>query len=271
MVAHGHIAVDRNLFGVMRHPTRFLKRNVAFTAAELLVAMATSSIVLAGLFVATTSLTKTLTAIERYSRSQAAQNRLIDSVAIDLRRAVGVSITTAPGSNPSSPANTTVKFAYNPANPRLNTKTIQDGSYDPVTNLVGGKSTASTYLNLTLPGFYQSNSPASKLYREPMTLITSGNAVRYGTKAGVAADITVQYRKEYVTEFGSECYVRREAGVDRVIVEKAEAMDLDITAQANNSFVVDAWFVPTFKYSRSASTARVTSSDRVMLRNPRKD
>jgi hypothetical protein len=59
--------------------------------------------------------------------------------------------------------------------------------------------------------------------------------------------------------------------VDRVIAEKAEMMDLDITAQSNNTFKIDAWFTPTWRGRQQTNQARVTSSDRVMLRNPRID
>ena len=103
------------------------------------------------------------------------------------------------------------------------------------------------------------------------TLISTGRAVRYGTSAGVAADTTVQYRKAYVATYGSECFVRREEGVDRVIVEKAELINVSLIAQADGTFVISSSVTPTFSNRRSQTAVRRTSSDRVMLRNPRKD
>lgn len=242
-----------------------------FTLAETTVALAASSIVLGGLMMSMMSLRRTFSATESYSRAQAAQIRLIDAVAMDLRRATGVAITTSTTSNPAASGNTTARFAYSASAPASNNVTVQDGTYDSVNDVVGVGTASSKYLTLTLPGVYQSQNAASANYRKVTTLISTGRAVRYGTSAGVAADVTVQYRKTFVPAYGSECYVRREDGVDRVIVERADYMDLDIIAQEDGSFVVDAWFTPTYSNARARSNARVTSSDRVMLRNPRRD
>lgn len=242
----------------------------AFTTAELLVATAASSLVIGAVLMASASLSRTFRATESYSRAQAAQVRLIDAIAMDLRRATAIGITTSATSDPSAGSNTTVKFAHS-AGSSGNSKTIQDGTYDAVRNIVNGKSGPSTYLTLTIPGYYQSSDPTSSNFRRPTTLISTGSAVRYGTSGGVANDVTVQYRKQYVSQYGSECYIRREAGRDQVIAERAEAIDVDIIAQPDGvSFIVDAWFAPPFKRG-TQNTARVTSSDRVMLRNPRRD
>jgi hypothetical protein len=236
-----------------------------------MVALATSTLVIGALMLSVTSLSRTFNATESYSRAQAAQIRLIDAVALDLRRATGVAITTSTSSNPAATSNATVRFAYDGTSLATNSVTIRDGTYDYVNEVVGGGSESSIYLTLTIPGIYQSQNPSSAYYRNVTTLISTGRAVRYGTSVGVSADVTVQYRRAYMPTYGSECYVRRESGVDQVIVERANYMDLDVIAQADGSFVVDAWFTPTFSNARARGSARVTSSDRVMLRNPRRD
>jgi type II secretory pathway pseudopilin PulG len=251
-------------------PSRSAAEN-GFTLAEVVVALGASTIVMGALFLSITSLSRTFNATESYSRAQAAQIRLIDAVALDLRRSTGVAITTAPTSNPAAASNTTVRFAYTPTSSTANTVTVWDGTYDYIKDVVGGGSGASTYLTLTIPGIYRSANPLSADYRNVTTLISTGRAVRYGTSAGVIPDVTVQYRRAYVPKYGAECYIRREAGVDQVIAEKADYMDLDVMAQEDGSFVVDAWFTPTFSNARARGNARVTSSDRVMLRNPRRD
>jgi prepilin-type N-terminal cleavage/methylation domain-containing protein len=215
---------------------------LGLTIAEVLIAMSASTIVLGGLLVATASLSRTFRATETYSRSQAAQVRLIDSVAIDLRRAVAVSTTFL------SP----LTFQAGAA-PGSRSQMINDQNF----------------LTLRIPGFYRSNTRNDANFRNVTTLLSTGRSVRYGGLAGIAPPVTVQYRKSYLPAFGSQCFIRREAGVDQVIVEKGELIDLDITPEPSNSFTVETWF--TAPYSRGATSARVTSSDRVMLRNPRTD
>ncbi len=248
-----------------------MRRLGGFTLVELIIALGASSIVLGALSLATVGLARSFNAMERHSREQAASVRVMDAVAMDLRRATGVAITTSSTSNPSAAANTTAKFAYVAGNATANVKTILDGTFDPVNNRVGGRTNPSTYLTLTLPGYYQGNNPSAAGYRSPTTLTVSGGALRYGTSAGPAADVTVQYRKAYHSTYGSECLIRREAGVDRVIAERVEYLDVTLTAQSENVFLLQTTFIPTFSTARTATAQRVAASDRVMLRNPRRD
>jgi Tfp pilus assembly protein FimT len=244
-----------------------------FSLAELMVALAVTSLVMGGLTVTAISLGKSFKATELYSKSNSAQIRLIDAMAMDLRRAVSISITTSSDSNPSSTSNTSTRFAYSSSDPTQNTKTIRDGTFDPIALRSGVASAPSTYLTLQIPGYYKSNSIATANYRLETMLTSTGRTVCYGNPAGsgVAPPVTVQYREGYLSKYGSQCYIRREAGVDTVIAAQAELMDLDITAKSDGSFVVDSWFTPTFSNRRHLTDARVTSSDRVMLRNPRID
>jgi Tfp pilus assembly protein PilW len=241
-----------------------------FTFVELLIAVGASSLVLGALAVATTGLAKSFDAMETYSHNQAASVRVMDAIAMDLRRASGVAITTSATSNPNAAGNTTAKFAYS-SNAAANVKTITDGTFDPVNNRVGGRTNASTYLTLTIPGYYQVNDPATGTYRNRTTLTVAGGDVRYGTSAGAAADVTVQYRKAFHSAHGSECLIRRESGIDRVIAENVAYLDVTLTAQTGNAFLLQTSFVPTFSSARRNTTHRVAASDRIMLRNPRRD
>ena len=248
-----------------------ITRRRGFTLAELIVALGASTLVFGSLLLAMTSLRHSFDASEKYSRAQAAQIRLIDAIAMDLRRSVAVAITTSATSNPAAAGNTTAKFSYSASNAAANTSAIQDGTFDAVNNRPRATTGSSTYLTLTIPGYYQSNDPAAASYRNATTLVSTGRAVRYGTSSAVAADITVQYRRAYQATYGKECFVRREDGVDRVILDDATLINLSITAQADGTFVVNDTVTPTFGNRGSRTTIREMSSDRVMLRNPRKD
>ena len=94
-----------------------------FSLAELLVSLSVTSLVMSGLMVGVVSLGKGFKATELYSKSNSAQIRLIDTMAMDLRRAVAISITTSPDSNPSSTSNTSTRFAYSASTPAENIKT----------------------------------------------------------------------------------------------------------------------------------------------------
>jgi type II secretory pathway pseudopilin PulG len=251
----------------------------AFTLVELLVAAAAGTIIMALVATATVGLSRTFNATESHSRAQAAQMRLIDAVALDVRRAVAVSITTSPTSTPGAAGNTSTKFTYDPrnrANPAQckidNTRSIQDGTFNHDTLQVGGGSLPSTFLTLKLPNFYQNNTPRSAGFQQAMTLTAvNGRVVRYGTSTGPSQPVIVEYRQAFVPSRGSECYIRREDGVDRIIAERTERIDLDIEAQPEETFIISSWFTPTYRRNNQTSGARVTSSDRVMMRNLRID
>jgi type II secretory pathway pseudopilin PulG len=146
------------------------KPRTAFTITELMVALAASVIILAALGVAALSLSRSFGATRSFSEAQAAQVRLIDAVALDLRRAIEVAITTSATSNPASTGNVSTKFAFNPASGAANTQTIDDGTYDKLALRVGGSTRPSTYLTITIPGFYRSNDDRNSAFREQSLL-----------------------------------------------------------------------------------------------------
>src|SRR5678815_4940017 len=121
-----------------------------FSLAELLVSLGVTSLVMSALMVAVVSLGKSFKATELYSKSNSAQIRLIDAIAMDLRRAVAISITTSPSSSPNAAWNTSTRFAYSATSPAQNIQSIRDGTFDPVTLRVFGASAPSTYLTLQI-------------------------------------------------------------------------------------------------------------------------
>jgi hypothetical protein len=198
---------------------------------------------------------------------------LIDYVALDIRRARKISRTVSTTSNPSAAGNISVKLAFVP-NSAANKIQVKDGTYDENNDKVQSKSLPSTYLTITIPGFYQSNNKADASYNLVNPLTSSRDYIGYATSGSAfAPDVTVQYRKAFVRAYGSECFIRRimETGVDEVIADNANYIDLDVEALANNSFKIDTWFIPTFSRLGYRTPARLNSSDQVMLRNPRTD
>ena len=71
-----------------------LKRSkeTAFTVAEMLVALAASTIILAAVVLAGVSLQRSFAATENYSNSEGDQLRVMDYIAMDCRRAVSASV-----------------------------------------------------------------------------------------------------------------------------------------------------------------------------------
>ena len=248
-------------------PWRTPSRRSAFTLPELSVSLVASTVVLGSLLLAMMGLSRSFDATEKFARGHAAQTRLMDAISMDLRRATAISATTSPTSNPAALGNTTTKLSSD----ATSTVIITDGTYDAVNNRIGGASSPSIYLTLTIPGYYKSNDATTSDYRTVTTLISTGSSVRYGTSAGVAANTTVQYRKAYVATYGSECFIRREEGVDRVIADHAEFINVSLTAQANGTFTVSSSVTPTFSNQGHRTAIRRTNSDQVMLRNPRID
>lgn len=228
----------------------------AFSLAEMIIALGSQSIVLAGLVAGTVALEKSFDTTDKYIRGQTAQIRLIDYVAMDLRRAHKISVYTRS-------SGTYQKFAY--------------GS-EPFSTVYDDE-----FLVITEPGFYQSNDPTSSSYSQqnPLISVSSNGStwgVTYGSSASAVADETVvRYEQYYISDYNSVCFVRREgtqAEIDagtapyKVIADNADNLYLNVTAMSDNkSFLIEAWY----ETDCNNDTGRITSSDRVMLRNPRED
>ncbi len=123
----------------------------AFTLAEMLIAMVGTSIVIGALLFSSLELQRSLHASETYASSQSDQRRLLDCIARDMRRSIGVATSTAVNGSGG------VRLAGSSA-------TIE----------------GRTSLVLTLPGYYQSNTPAAAGY-QPLEVVPANNYVDYGT------------------------------------------------------------------------------------------
>src|SRR5688500_15333592 len=137
----------------------------AFTIAELMIAMALSIMIIAALTLSAIQLQKSLYASETYALSSSDQRRLVDYIARDLRRSVGIAVT--------KPDGTTAPLGAEKVS-------IKDG----------------TGLVLTLHGYYKSNVPGTADFANPLPVITTASRVDYGSSGGPAPGVPVTFRRE---------------------------------------------------------------------------
>lgn len=207
------------------------------TLAEVLIALVGSVIVVGALMAGSIGLQKSFHAGETYANSQADERRLIDWVARDLRRSIGIAAC-GPGGVPSKLTSGTVY--------------LEEGAQ----------------LVVTLPAYYKSNSGADTDYAEALPVIASGDRVTYGTMAGPAPAFPVSFRKLYLAAEQSMCYVRDEGDTRQVIVRNAQDLQLQISiAPDGESCSLLAQFFSPF----SRQDLIVAVHDQVMLRNARLD
>lgn len=211
----------------------------AFTLAEMMIALIGSMIILGALLLSSTQLQRALYASERYAAKQTEQRRVIDYLGRDLRRAIGLGATTTIGGT---------------AGARLAGATI---SVEKGTSLL-----------LTLPGYYQSQSPGNPAYDEALPVVVADNRVDYGTASGPVEGVRVLFRKEYLASEGSECFVRVEGDNQSVIVREAEDLHLQIGVSPDGrTCTIDVTFTPNGR----GLVARVSTRDQVLMRNIRND
>jgi Tfp pilus assembly protein PilW len=208
-----------------------------FTLAELMIGLGASVLMMGALMLGAISLQKSLTQNETYALRHSDQRRLIDYVARDLRRSVGVAATDAAGA------------------PR-----VASGETIVISDLAT--------IVLSLPGYYRSNISTNPEFDRPYSVVTTSGGPTYGDGAGAALEVSVAFRKVSVPSEGSVCFVREEAGATSIIVRRAEALELRATiAPDGKSCVLEAQF-----RSPYTQVGRViTTRDQIMLRNLRID
>ncbi|MEP6668688.1 MAG: hypothetical protein ABJF10_06020 [Chthoniobacter sp.] len=219
-----------------------MKRNLApraFTLAELMIGMATSSIIVGALLFSSVGLQKSLHASESYASNQSDQRRLLDCLSRDMRRSIGVATaTTVNGSGGVRLAGAAV--------------TIEEG----------------TSLVITLPAYYQSNTPADAKYDQSLAVVAADNYVDYGTGTEHAPAVPVIFRKQYVENQGCVCFVRLEGDAQTILVTHAENFHLTVTmAPDGRSGAVEVNFVS----PRHGSETLIAMRDEILLRNNRLD
>ncbi|MEQ1861518.1 MAG: prepilin-type N-terminal cleavage/methylation domain-containing protein [Chthoniobacteraceae bacterium] len=212
-------------------------KRAGFTLTEMIVSLAASVILIAGLLLGAVGLQRTLHDNETFATSYADQRRVIDVVSRDLRRAIGLSIIDSGGV--SSPFTSGLVA-------------VGDG----------------TALVFALPAYYQSNVPTDPTYDKPLVAVTTGERLSYGDVGGVKPEVPVQFSKEFVAAANCVCFVRKEADHSAIVVRDAAELFLKVTMAADGrSCVVEAWF-----RSQARGVKPVISTyDRVMLRNIRTD
>jgi len=220
--------------------TRLRSTAHAFTLAEMMIALAGSIIVLGALLLSSTQLQRALYASERYAAQQASQRRLIDYLSRDLRRAVGIATTTnVNGLGGARLAGSTV--------------VIENG----------------LSLAITLPGYYQSESPSDDTYDLALPVVVAGNSVDYGTSAGHAPGILVLFRKQYLDSEGCDCFVRLEGQVQTVVARDATNLHLQVSLDSDGRVCdVAVTYLPN---AGGGLTPKVVTHDELLLRNLRTD
>jgi hypothetical protein len=211
-----------------------IHRAAAFTLMEMLVSMGASSIILGGLMLSSMAMQKSLTGSEKYAVAYSDQRRLIDFIGRDLRRSIGVEATDASGTRAPVTAGTI---------------TISDGAT----------------LILSLPGYYRSNVKNTAAFDQALDVVGTEERLDYGTTTALADPVEVSFRRVLVPPQKCICFVRREAGVDDIIVRAAENLFVEVSVlQGSQTATIKSWFRA--PYSRAAPL--VTTYDRLLLRNP---
>jgi Tfp pilus assembly protein PilW len=214
-------------------------RRHAFTLAEMMIGMVGSTIVVGALLLSSIELQKSLHASELYASNQADERRLLDCLSRDLRRSIGVATTTTVGGSGGA-------------------------------KLSGASAAVEGNLSLvlTLPGYYQSNTPGDTHYDQPLTIVAADNYVDYGTGNGHAPGVPVIFRKQYLETEGCTCFVRLEADSQTIVVRAADNMHLTVTMAADGR---SATVEVTFLSPRAGSQTYVAMHDQILLRNIRLD
>ena len=214
--------------------------STGFTLAEAMVAMAGTVIIIAALMLGAVGVQRSMRSSEIYAGNQSDQRRLLDYLARDIRRAVGVGQTTTIAGMEVT---------------RLGTERLA----------IEGRAA----LALTLPGYYRSNEPTSETFDESLPVTLASGRVDYGPKEAVAPGVPVIFRKEFVATEGSVCFIRQEGDAVEVIVRRAENLHLRVSLDRSGRRAnLEVAFLSPFS---AKAAPLVFTYDEVMLRNQRID
>jgi hypothetical protein len=229
---------------------------LGITLVEMMMTSGVSSILMGGFLSASMALQRSFQAAGSFSHGHSTQMRLIDYVAQDLRRASKVSTY-------SVETRELTKFASPPP-----------AGFMTVTE--------TSYLVLTLPGFYASEDEASPLYGRvnPLISVGQGNGVvwgvTYGSDAANPAPESVVRYEQVSNADGTKSFIRGQGTAEQmaagtapaqVVADRAEDIYLNVTADTPKSFLIELWF----EIQRGTGRVDIKSSDQVMIRNPRED
>ena len=258
-----------------------------FTLVELMMAM-TVSIIILGIFTyAGLGITRSLSGTERYIVGIANENRIMDYVAADLRRAVRVSILT--GSTPTTLKNSG-STTYSITDTTLLVLSLPDyyASNTP-NNTTGSTFKTTRYPRTTLNSSSTYNGNANTLLNgvvpwvDAQTVVAGKNVTRFAPSTAGTGEIQVRYyRAARSANDPTICYFRAEypsgSSSASSTVEIAERISdnlstttLLISARNNGQvFQLQSSFTPTYRRLGETS-APTTGVLEVSTRNPRRD
>jgi len=199
----------------------------------MMISVALSVIVIGALLGSSMSIQRAIHGSETFSNNYSDQRRITDYLARDLRRSTNVAADDPSGQRVSA-ASKTIKIA--------------DGMV----------------LVVSIPGYYKSNNPSDTDYTWPLSVVETDKRLDYGSENAFAEPVEVSFRKDYVAGEHTLCFVRREAGLDQVIVRKAEKLSVEVSISADQrSGTVKAWFLGPY----GSAGPVIATYDEFLLRN----
>ena len=258
-----------------------------FTLVEVMMAM-TVSIVILGIFTyAGLGITRSLSGTERYIVGVANENRIMDYVAADLRRAVRVSTLTG---STSTILKNTGSTTYSITDTTFLVLSLPDYYASNTPNNTAGSTFKTTrYPRATLNTSTTYNGNASTLLNgvvpwvDAQTVVASKNVTRFAPSSAGNGEIVVRYfRTVRSASDPTVCYFRAEypsgSSTASSTVEIAERISdnlstttLLISARNNGLvFQLQSSFTPTYRRTGETS-APTTGILEVSTRNPRRD
>ncbi len=268
-------------------PLLTAKRAAGFTLAELLVSVAITGIILGILVLAGAGINRRLWATEKFLNEVGNENRMMDSVAMDLRRAVRVSFLNGSTSTPIKDTSGTY-YSINSSNTLVisipdyyasNTPNNSAGSsYKTARYTRAALNSAATYnsngvslLNGTVPWSDAQMTVGGKRVTRfaPISATSDELQVRYYTGARSSSDPTVcLFRAEYPPGSTTASYIRE---VAEGISDARSTTLLSISGRNGGSVLrLQSSFTPVFKRT-GASSATTTAYVDVNIRNLRRD
>lgn len=258
-----------------------------FTLVETMFAMTVGVIILGVFAYAGIGITRSLSGTERYIVGIANENRIMDYVAADLRRAVRVSILTG---GASTVLKNTGSTTYSITTSTILVLGIPDyyGSNTP-DNLKGSTFKTTRYPRKTLNTSLTYNGNVNPLLNgvvpwvDAQTVVSSKNVTRFAPASAGTGEIQVRYyRGPRSASDSTVCYFRAEypsgSASPSSVVEIAERISdnlstttLLISARNNGQvFQLQSSFTPSYRLS-GATSAPTNGVLEVSARNPRRD
>lgn len=263
------------------------RRQSGVLLIEMMVTVPIALMVLGVIVFASMSISRRIAATDQYMVGVANTNRIVDAIALDLRRALRVSIL-------SGSATTTIKdtgsTSYTVSASTILVITVPD-SYASNTpnNLTGSSYKTTRYPRATLNTSASYNGNANPLlngivpWTEAQTTVGSAAVTRFAPAASGSGELQIRYYiGQRSTTDATLCFLRSEypsgaasASSTREIAEKISDSTSTSTVMISGrnggqTIRLQSSFTPRFRFSGTANTS-TTAVVEVNLRNPRRD